>query len=50
MLELDRTSGRVQRSLQFARIESGKPQPAGSTIAVFRELPAENSASAPPPQ
>ena len=50
MLELDRTSGRVQRSLQFARIESGKPQAAGSTIAVFRELPAENSASAPPPQ
>ena len=50
MLELDRTSGRVQRSLQFARIESGKPQAAGSTAAVFRDTPAENSASTPPPQ
>ena len=50
MLELDRSSGRVQRGLQFARIESGKPQVAGSTAAVFREQPAENSASTPPPQ
>ena len=50
MLELDRTSGRVQRSLQFARIESGKPQVAGTTAAVFRDIPAENSASTPPPQ
>ena len=50
MLELDRTSGRVQRSLQFARIESGKPQAAVSTAAVFRDTPAENSASTPPPQ
>ena len=38
MLELDRTSGRVQRSLQFARIESGKPQVAGTTAAVFRDI------------
>ena len=50
MLELDRSSGRVQRGLQFARIESGKPQVAGSTAAVFRDTPAENSASTPPPQ
>ena len=50
MLELDRSSGRVQRGLQFARIESGKPQVAGSTAAVFRDAPAENSASTPPPQ
>jgi hypothetical protein len=50
MLELDRTNGRVQRTLQFARIESGKPQAAGSTVAVFRDTPATNSASTPPPQ
>jgi len=50
MLELDRTSGRVLRGLQFARIESGKPQAAGSTAALFRDTPAENSASTPPPQ
>ena len=50
MLELDRASGRVQRSLQFARIESGKPQAAGSTAVLFRDTSAENSASAPPPQ
>jgi outer membrane PBP1 activator LpoA protein len=50
MLELNRTDGHVQRSLQFARIESGKPQAAGSTAAVFRDTPAENSASTPPPQ
>ena len=50
MLELDRTSGRVQRSLQFARIESGKPQAAGSTAVLFRDIPAENSTGTPPPQ
>ena len=50
MLELERASGRVQRSLQFARIESGKPQAAGSTVAVFRDIPAENSTRTPPPQ
>jgi outer membrane PBP1 activator LpoA protein len=50
LLELDRTNGRVQRSLQFARIESGKPQVAGTTAAVFRDTPAENSASPPPLQ
>jgi len=49
-LELNRTDGRVQRSLQFARIESGKPQAAVSTAAVFIGTPAENSASTPPPQ
>jgi uncharacterized protein len=50
LLELNRADGRVQRSLQFARIESGKPQPAGSTAAVFRGTPAENSTGTPPPQ
>lgn len=50
LLELDRADGHVRRSLQFARIESGKPQAAGSTAAVFRDTPAENSASTPPPQ
>jgi outer membrane PBP1 activator LpoA protein len=28
MLEIQRGDGRVQRSLQFARIENGRPQPA----------------------
>ena len=50
MLELDRADGHVQRSLQFARIEAGKPQAAGTTAAVFRDTPVENPASAPPPQ
>ena len=50
MLELNRADGHVQRSLQFARIESGKPQAAGSTAAVFRDTPAANSTGTPPPQ
>ena len=50
MLELNRADGYVQRSLQFARIESGKPQAAGSTAAVFRDTPAANSTGTPPPQ
>jgi hypothetical protein len=50
MLELNRADGHVQRSLLFARIESGKPQAAGSTAAVFREVPAANSTGNPPPQ
>jgi hypothetical protein len=50
VLELDRTDGRVQRSLQFARIEAGKPQAAGSTAAVFPDTPAGNSTGPPPPQ
>lgn len=50
MLELNRADGHVQRSLQFARIESGKPQAAGSTAAVFRDIPAANSTGTPPPQ
>ncbi len=49
MLELNRADGHVQRSLQFARIESGKPQAAGTTAAVFRDAPAANSTSTPPP-
>jgi hypothetical protein len=50
VLELNRADGRVQRGLQFARIESGRPQPAGSTAAVFRDTPAVNSPGTPPPQ
>jgi hypothetical protein len=50
MLELNRADGHVQRSLQFARIESGKPQAAGSAAAVFRDTPAANSTGTPPPQ
>ena len=50
MLELNRADGHVQRSLQFARIESGKPQAVGSTAAGFRETPAANSTGTPPPQ
>jgi len=50
MLELNRSDGHVQRSLQFARIESGKPQAAGSTAAVFRDSPATNPVGAPPPR
>jgi hypothetical protein len=49
-LELDRTNGRVQRGLQFARVESGKPQAAGATAAIFRDTPATNSTGTPPPQ
>jgi outer membrane PBP1 activator LpoA protein len=50
VLELDRADGRVQRSLQFARVESGKPQAAGSTATVFRETPPANSTGNPPPR
>jgi hypothetical protein len=50
MLELNRADGHVQRSLQFARIESGKPQAAGTSAAVFRDAPAINSTGTPPPQ
>ena len=50
MLELDRANGHVQRSLQFARIESGKPQAAGATATVFHDTPAANSTGTPPPQ
>lgn len=50
MLELNRADGHVQRNLQFARIESGRPQAAGSTAAVFHDTPAANSTGTPPPQ
>jgi hypothetical protein len=49
MLELNRADGHVQRSLQFARIESGKPQAAGTPADVFRDAPAVNSTGTPPP-
>jgi outer membrane PBP1 activator LpoA protein len=48
LLELNRADGRVQRSLQFARIEAGKPQAAGSSVAVFREVLPANATGTPP--
>jgi uncharacterized protein len=48
LLELDLADGRVRRSLQFARIEGGKPQAAGTGVAVFRDvLPANPQGSSP---
>jgi outer membrane PBP1 activator LpoA protein len=49
LLELNRADGHVQRSLQFARIEAGKPQAAGAPTAVIREIPAANSTGTPSP-
>jgi outer membrane PBP1 activator LpoA protein len=50
LLELDRASGRIQRRLQFARIEGGRPQPAGAGAPVLmRAEPATNSSGQPPP-
>lgn len=39
LLEFDRDSGRVVRSLQFARIENGRPQAAGASGVVPQFLP-----------
>jgi len=50
LLELDRSDGHVRRGLQFARIESGKPQAAGPAGAVFQDTPAENPAGTSPLQ
>jgi outer membrane PBP1 activator LpoA protein len=45
LLEFDRESGRVIRSLQFARIENGRPQAAGTAgIPEFLPPPAANPA------
>ena len=49
VLELNLSDGRVRRSLQFARIEGGKPQAASTGVATFREIPATNLTGAPPP-
>jgi hypothetical protein len=50
LLELNGPDGRVQRSLQFARIEGGKPQAAGVGSAGMNQdtVPA-NATGAPPP-
>ena len=48
LLELNRADGRVQRSLQFARIEAGKPQAAGASVPVYREVLPANTTGAPP--
>jgi len=48
LLELNRADGRVQRSLQFARIEAGKPQAAGVSVPVYREVLPANTTGTPP--
>lgn len=49
LLELNRADGHIQRGLQFARIEAGRPQAAGASVMIFRDTPATNSPGAPPP-
>jgi outer membrane PBP1 activator LpoA protein len=49
-LDLARGDGRVRRSLQFARIEGGRPQPALAGAPAFpAELPANAGGGASPP-
>jgi outer membrane PBP1 activator LpoA protein len=43
LLQLDPTDGRVQRNLQFARIEGGKPQVAGVGAAMNPQVPPANT-------
>jgi outer membrane PBP1 activator LpoA protein len=40
LLELNRTDGRIERGLQFARVEGGRPQPAGASVPVIQDVPA----------
>jgi outer membrane PBP1 activator LpoA protein len=47
VLELNLRDGRVQRSLQFARIEGGKPQAAGTSVAPYREVLPTNPGGTP---
>jgi outer membrane PBP1 activator LpoA protein len=47
LLELNRTDGHVERGLQFARVEGGRPQPAGASVPMIREIPATNPAGSP---
>lgn len=49
LLELNRADGHIERGLQFARIEAGRPQAAGASVMIFRDTPATNSPGAPPP-
>jgi outer membrane PBP1 activator LpoA protein len=39
LLELNRADGRIERSLQFARVEGGRPQPVGASVPMIREVP-----------
>jgi outer membrane PBP1 activator LpoA protein len=40
LLELNRTDGRIERGLQFARVEGGRPQPVGASVPVIQDVPA----------
>jgi outer membrane PBP1 activator LpoA protein len=40
LLELNRADGRIERGLQFARVEGGRPQPAGASVPVIQDVPA----------
>jgi hypothetical protein len=44
LLELNRADGRIERGLQFARIEAGRPQPAGASVPMIQDVPAANPA------
>jgi outer membrane PBP1 activator LpoA protein len=48
LLELNGTDGRVQRSLQFARIEGGKPQAAGVGVIMNPATLPANATGTPP--
>ena len=48
LLEVNRNDGRVQRSLQFARIEAGKPLAAGPSVPIYREVLPANATGVPP--
>ena len=49
LLELNRADGHIERGLQFARIEAGRPQAAGASAMIFPDTPATNSPGGPPP-
>jgi hypothetical protein len=49
LLELNRSDGHIERGLQFARIEAGRPQAAGASVMIFPDTPATNSPGDPPP-
>jgi outer membrane PBP1 activator LpoA protein len=44
LLELNRADGRIDRGLQFARVEGGRPQPAGASVRMIRDVPVMNPA------
>jgi outer membrane PBP1 activator LpoA protein len=47
LLELNRADGRIERGLQFARVEGGRPQPAGASVPVIQDVPATYPAGRP---